>query len=171
MKIFMNFHDKVYIKLIMIVEMENYNLKSRVTNLKAIDTNTPRYFVILYSCNSVTSLIWCHFRLQILAKKSILASEYFRSLIKQENWYLSNEVTFSSILLSSFDFQKKKNLWSDLLYNYLFFCKISLNFVKEIWSYCIYIKLSIFWMFTILPMFFEHVLIKTVARVLNTNLE
>ena len=48
-------------------------------------------------------------------------------------------------------------MWLDLLHNYLFFCKISLKFVKEIWNYCIYIKLSIFWIFTILPIFFEHV--------------
>ena len=48
-------------------------------------------------------------------------------------------------------------MWSDLLHNYQIFCKISLKFVKEIWSYCIYIKLSIFWVFTILPKLFEHV--------------
>ena len=55
----MNFHYKVYIKLEMIVEMENYKFEvKRVTNLKAIDTITPRYFVILYlSWNSVTSLV------------------------------------------------------------------------------------------------------------------
>ena len=42
----------------MIVEMENYKFEvKRVTHLKAIDTITPRYFVILYSCNSVTSLV------------------------------------------------------------------------------------------------------------------
>ena len=59
MIIFMNFHYKVYIKLEMIVEMENYKFEvKRVTNLKAIDTITPRYFVILYlSWNSVTSLV------------------------------------------------------------------------------------------------------------------
>ena len=59
MKIFMNFHYKVYIKLKMIVEMENYKFEvKRVTHLKAIDTITPRYFVILYfSWNSVTSLV------------------------------------------------------------------------------------------------------------------
>ena len=33
----------------MIVEMENYKFEvKRVTHLKAIDTITPRYFVILY---------------------------------------------------------------------------------------------------------------------------
>ena len=48
-------------------------------------------------------------------------------------------------------------MWSDLLCDYQIFCKVSLKFVEEIWSYCIYIKLGIFWMFTILPMFFEHV--------------
>ena len=55
----MNFHKTVYIKLKMIVEMENYKFKvKRVTHLKAIDTITPRYFVILYlSWNSVTSLV------------------------------------------------------------------------------------------------------------------
>ena len=47
----------------------------------------------------------------------------------------------------------KKILWLDLLHYYQFFCKISLKFVKEIWSYFIYIKLSIFCMFSILPMF------------------
>ena len=43
----------------MIVEMENYKFEvKRVTQLKAIDTITPRYFFILYlSCNSVTSLV------------------------------------------------------------------------------------------------------------------
>ena len=59
MKIFMNFHDKVYIKLRMIVEMENYKSEvEQVTHLKAIDTIIPCYFVILYfSWNSVTSLV------------------------------------------------------------------------------------------------------------------
>ena len=59
MKIFMNFHYKVYVKLKMIVEMENYKFEvKRVTNLKAIGTITLRYFVILYlSWNSVTSLV------------------------------------------------------------------------------------------------------------------
>ena len=61
----------------MIVEMENYKyeLKS-VTHLKAVDsTITPRYFVILYLPWSLTSLVRCHFWLQILTKKSILAFE------------------------------------------------------------------------------------------------
>ena len=90
----------------MIVEMENYKFEvKRVTHLKAIDTITPCYFVILYlSWNSVTSLVWCHFWLQILTEKSILAFEYLKSLRKQENWYLSNKVTFLSILSRSFDF-------------------------------------------------------------------
>ena len=59
MKIFMNFHYKVYVKLKMIVEMENYKFEvKRVTHLKAIGTITLRYFVILYlSWNSVTSLV------------------------------------------------------------------------------------------------------------------
>ena len=59
MKVFMNFHYKFYIKLKMITEMENYKLEvKRVTRLKAIDTITPRYFVILYlPWNSVTSLV------------------------------------------------------------------------------------------------------------------
>ena len=107
MKIFMNFHYKVYIKLKMIVEMENYKFEvKRVTHLKAIDTITPCYFVILYlSWNSVTSHIWCHFWLQMLIKYSCFW--VISSLIKQENWYLSNKVTFSSILLSSFDFHEK----------------------------------------------------------------
>ena len=57
MNIFMNFYQKVYIKLKMIVEMENYKFEvKRVTHLKAIDTITPCYFVILYrSWKSVTS--------------------------------------------------------------------------------------------------------------------
>ena len=61
----------------MIVEMENYKSEvEQVTHLKAIDTIIPCYFVILYfSWNSVTSLVWWHAWLQILTKKSILASE------------------------------------------------------------------------------------------------
>ena len=55
-------------------------------------------------------------------------------------------------------------LWSDLLHDYQIFCKVSLKFVKKNWSYWIYIKLGIFWMFTILPMFFEHVLIVSPCR-------
>ena len=108
MKIFMNFHFNIYIKLKMIVEMENYKFEvKRVTHLKAIDTITPPYFAILYlSWNSFTSLVWCHFWLQILTKKNILASESLKSLIKQENWYLSNKVTFSLILLSSYNFHE-----------------------------------------------------------------
>ena len=58
-KIVMNFHYKVYIKLKMIVEIENYKFEvKRVTHLKAIGTITPRYFAILYlSWNSATSLV------------------------------------------------------------------------------------------------------------------
>ena len=43
----------------MIVEMENYKFEvKRVTHLKAIDTITPRYFVILYlSCDGATSFV------------------------------------------------------------------------------------------------------------------
>ena len=43
----------------MIVEMENYKFEvKRVTHLKAMDTITPCFFVILYlSWNSVTSLV------------------------------------------------------------------------------------------------------------------
>ena len=57
-----NFHDfryKIYIKLKMIVEMENYKFEvKRVTQLNARDTITPSYFVILYlSWNNVTSLV------------------------------------------------------------------------------------------------------------------
>ena len=54
-----NFHEKVYIKLKMIFEMENYKFEvKRVTHLKAIDTITPRYFVILYlSWNIATSSV------------------------------------------------------------------------------------------------------------------
>ena len=39
--------------------MENYKFEVKiVTHLKAIDTITPRYFVIIYiSWNSVTSLV------------------------------------------------------------------------------------------------------------------
>ena len=49
MKMFMNFHQKVYIKLKMIVVMENCKFEvRRVTHLKAIDKITPCYFVILY---------------------------------------------------------------------------------------------------------------------------
>ena len=91
-----------------------------------------------YSCFWVT---------EILNKTRKLISDY--------------KVTFWSILLSSFDFHEKKFLWSDLLHNYQIFCKISLKFVREIWSYYIYIKLSIFWMFTTLSMSFEHVHIST----------
>ena len=60
----------------MIVEMEvKFDVK-RVTYVKAINTITPCYFVTLYlSWNSVTSLVLCHFWLQVLTKKSILASE------------------------------------------------------------------------------------------------
>ena len=59
MKILMNFHWKVYIKLKMIVEMENYKFQvKRVTHLTAIDVITPRYFLILYLFwTSVTSLV------------------------------------------------------------------------------------------------------------------
>ena len=55
----MNFHYKVYVKLKTIVNMENYKLEvKRLTHLKAIETVTPPYFVILYlSWNSVTSLV------------------------------------------------------------------------------------------------------------------
>ena len=61
----------------MIVEMENYKFEvKRVRHLKPIDTITPHYFVTLYrSWNSVTSLVRCHFWLQILTKISILAFE------------------------------------------------------------------------------------------------
>ena len=43
----------------MIVNVENYKFEVKiVTHLKAIDTISPRYFVILYlSWNSVTSLV------------------------------------------------------------------------------------------------------------------
>ena len=77
MKTFMSFHYKVYKKLKMIVEMENYKFEvKRVTHLKTIDTITPRYFVILYlSWNSVSSLERCFFLLQILKNKRIIASE------------------------------------------------------------------------------------------------
>ena len=34
---------------------------------------------------------------------------------------------FLSIFLSSFDFHEKNFLWSDLLHDYQFFCKVSLN--------------------------------------------
>ena len=59
MKMFMNFHYKVYIKLKMILEMENYKFEvKRVAQLKAIDSITPCYFVILYlSWNSVGSCV------------------------------------------------------------------------------------------------------------------
>ena len=127
----------------MIVEMENYKFEvKRVIHLTAIDTITPCYFVVLYLCwNRVTSLVWCQFWLQILTKKSILAFELLKSLIKQENWYLSNKVNFLSILLLLL---KKFFVVRFVSYNYQFFWKISLKFVKEIWSYCIYIKLGIF---------------------------
>ena len=46
----------------MIVEMENYKFEvKRVTHLTAIDTITPRYFILYLSWNSVTSLVRCHF--------------------------------------------------------------------------------------------------------------
>ena len=59
MKIFMNFGYKVYIKLKMIVKIENDKLQvKRVTQLKAIHTVTSFYFSMLYlSWNSVTSLV------------------------------------------------------------------------------------------------------------------
>ena len=55
----MNFHYKVYKKLKMIVEIENYKFEvKRVTHLKTIGTITPCYFAILYlSWNSATSLV------------------------------------------------------------------------------------------------------------------
>ena len=57
MKILMNFHYMVYIKLKMIVEMENYKFEVKRVTPNVIDTITPRYFVILYlSWNMVTSL-------------------------------------------------------------------------------------------------------------------
>ena len=113
----------------MIVEMENY--KFEVTHLTAIDTITPCYFVVLYLCwNRVTSLVWCHFWLQILTKKSILAFELLKSLIKQENWYLSNKVNFLSILLLWF--YGKKFLWSDLFHIIInFFEKFHRNLLKK----------------------------------------
>ena len=76
----------------MIIEMANYKSEvKRVTHVKVIDTITCCCFVILYlSWNSVTSLVLCHFWLQ---KYSCF-------------WYLSNKVTLSSILLSSFDFHQ-----------------------------------------------------------------
>ena len=48
----------------MIVKKENYKFEfKRATHLKAIDTITSRYFVILYlSWNSVTCLVWSHFK-------------------------------------------------------------------------------------------------------------
>ena len=52
----------------MAVEMENY--KSEVKRA----TITHCYLVILYLFwNSVTSLAWCHFWLQILTRENILA--------------------------------------------------------------------------------------------------
>ena len=107
----------------MIVEMENYKFEvKRVTHLTAIDTITPCYFVVLYLCwNRVTSLVWCQFWLQILTKKSILAFELLKSLIKQENWYLSNKVNFLSILLLLL---KKFFVVRFVSYNYQFFWKI-----------------------------------------------
>ena len=71
-----NFHKfllkSLFIKLNMIVEMENYEFEVK----RDIDTIRPRYFIILYlSWNSFTSLVWCHFWLQILTKKNILAFE------------------------------------------------------------------------------------------------
>ena len=58
MKILMNFHYMVYVKLKMIVEMENYKFEVKRVTPKVIDTITLRYFVILYlTWNSVTSLV------------------------------------------------------------------------------------------------------------------
>ena len=59
MKIFMNFGYKVYIKLKMIVKIENDKLEvKRVTQLKAIHTVTSFYFSMLYlSWNNVASLV------------------------------------------------------------------------------------------------------------------
>ena len=57
-KIVMNFHCKVYKKLKMIVEIENYISEvKRVTHLKTIGTITPRYFILYLSWNSSTSLV------------------------------------------------------------------------------------------------------------------
>ena len=56
---FHEFHYKVYIKLKMTVEMENYKFEvKRVTQLKTIDTITLCYSAILYpSWNSVSSVV------------------------------------------------------------------------------------------------------------------
>ena len=139
----------------MIVEMGNKKFEvKRITHLKAIETITTCYFVILYlSWNSVTSLVWCHFWIQILSKKSILAFELLKSLIKPEDWYLSNKVAFLSILLSSFDFHEKHFCGRICNIIIKFLAKFHQNLFKKIWSYCIYIKLDIFWMSTTLPCF------------------
>ena len=115
----------------MIAEMENYKFEvKRVTHLKAIDTITPCYFVILYlSWNSVTSHIWCHFWLQMLTKYSCFW--VISSLIKQENWYLSNKVTFSSILLSSFDFHENLLCGRICYIIFNFFAKFHGNLLKK----------------------------------------
>ena len=47
-------------------------------------------------------------------------------LTKQENWHLSNKVTFLSILLSSFDFLEKK-FWGRI-------CYIIINFFEKFFS-------------------------------------
>ena len=58
MKIFMNFHYKVYIKLKMIVEMENYKFEVKRVTPKSHRHNYTCYFAILYlSWNNVTSLV------------------------------------------------------------------------------------------------------------------
>ena len=92
-------------------------------------------------------------------KKSTPTFEQLKSLIKQENWSLINTVTFLSILLSSFDFHE--NFFSGRICYIIikfFASKSHRNLLKkfEVIAY-IYIKLGIFWMFTILPMFVEHV--------------
>ena len=144
--------------IVEMVEMENYkSVVKRVKHLKAIDTITPCYFVILHlSWNSVTSFVWCHFWFLILTKKK--NSCFWVNEILNKTRKLISELQ-SYLFIDSLEwlwFLWKKFLRSDFLYNYKYSCKHSSKYFKEIWSYCIYIKLGSFWIFTILPMFFEQ---------------
>ena len=135
----------------MIVEMESHKFEvKRVRHLQNYRHKCTFVTLLSYIFLGIvlyTSLVWCHFWLQILTKKSILAFELLKSLIKQKKWYLSNKVMFLSIFLSIALIFMKKNFVIRFVAYYQFFCKVSLKFVKGIWSYCIYIKLGFFWMF------------------------
>ena len=105
----------------MIIEMVNYKFEvKRVTHVKAMDTITRCYFVILYlSWNSVTSLVWCHFWLQTLTKKNILAFGIWVTKLPFHQFFW-----VALIFMNLF-------LWSNLLHNYQFFVKFHQNLLKK----------------------------------------